>query len=327
MQCWGQNTDGQLGDGTKINRPTPVAVAGLSGKVTSLALGDGHTCALLQTGQIQCWGSNGGALGDGTSTDRLAPVTVTALGGNATSISAGMAHTCALLQSGQVRCWGANGHGQLGAGTGNYISLYSPSTVVGLPAKATGVSAGGVHTCALLQTGAVYCWGHNQNAQLGNGTVNPPNRDTPVAVLGLTGKAASIGAGWWHTCALLQSGQVQCWGDNLIGPLGAPTTETCLGSPNSCSTRAIAVTGLVGEKVLSIHTHGQASSTCIRTLTGTSSAGEPTSRASSATAPSRPDGTRSRGRPRVERGRRVTAAEGSVLVHQEISAGVRSPVT
>jgi alpha-tubulin suppressor-like RCC1 family protein len=122
VQCWGENWNGQLGDGTTIDRLVPTSVLGLSSGVAAIAAGHGHTCALLaSTGGVQCWGFNtGGQLGGGTeSYQQSVPLTnVTGLSSGVAAIVAGAGFTCALLApTGFVQCWGENYYGQLGIGT------------------------------------------------------------------------------------------------------------------------------------------------------------------------------------------------------------------
>jgi alpha-tubulin suppressor-like RCC1 family protein len=127
--CWGENSSGQLGDGTQINSPLPVQVTGLGGGVTAVAAGGSHTCAVLVGGDVKCWGGNDfGQLGDGSTSARFAPVSVTGLGGSAAGLAAGGGHTCVLLQGGAVECWGGNGSGQLG--NGNNKNSPRPVSVV-----------------------------------------------------------------------------------------------------------------------------------------------------------------------------------------------------
>jgi alpha-tubulin suppressor-like RCC1 family protein len=116
--CWGYNGDGQLGDGTRTARRTPVAVLGLTSAVGAITAGAGYTCALTGAGGVECWGYNGlGELGDGTRTRRSAPVGVVGLASGVAAVAAGGNHTCALTVVGGVECWGHNGDGQLGDGT------------------------------------------------------------------------------------------------------------------------------------------------------------------------------------------------------------------
>jgi alpha-tubulin suppressor-like RCC1 family protein len=216
LRCWGENRDGQLGNGTTANPGTaqPVTVSSLSG-VTAFTTGAYHTCALLSNGTVRCWGRNQGQLGNGTYTSSSTPVAVTGLTG-VTAVSGGGAHTCAVLSDGTVRCWGENVTGQLGNGT--TTTATTPVQVTGL-SGVVGISAGWQHTCAVLGNGTIQCWGHGQFGQLGNGSTQ--TRTTPVAVSGVTG-ATAVTAGWWHhSCALLGGGTVRCWGANDWGQFGS----------------------------------------------------------------------------------------------------------
>jgi alpha-tubulin suppressor-like RCC1 family protein len=120
VRCWGANDRGQLGDGTTVDRSTPVPVSGLTGpaRPRGLAAGARHTCAVLGDGSVRCWGANeAGQLGDGSLLDSWIPVVVSSLADATGGIGAGGQHTCAAVAGGQLRCWGANGRGQLGDGT------------------------------------------------------------------------------------------------------------------------------------------------------------------------------------------------------------------
>ncbi len=223
-KCWGRNTDGQLGDGTQIDRSQPVQVSGLEGGVAGISAGSGHVCALLLDGAVVCWGSNAyGQLGDGTNTRSNTPVDVT-LPEGATEIAAGPLFTCARTTPGGVKCWGDNTYGQLGDGTSD--DRNSPVQVVGLTSGVSSVGAGGEpsfgHACATLAAGGAKCWGNNEYGQLGDdrGCHSPTICSTPVAVLDLTGAVTAISGGNLFTCARTDAGAVKCWGRNEFGQLG-----------------------------------------------------------------------------------------------------------
>jgi alpha-tubulin suppressor-like RCC1 family protein len=216
LRCWGDNSTGQLGNGSLVNSTTSVAVTGLSDAIAVTA-GEAHACALLPSGSVHCWGSNEfGQLGNGTtSTYALNPTAVLGLT-DAVALSAGFSHTCALQHSGAVRCWGDNASGQLGNGS-TATAVVSPVTVSGL-SDAVAVAAGWVHTCAVQASGSVRCWGNNHFGQWGDGST--VDKATPVAAQGLTDTVA-VAAGFAHTCALQSSGSVRCWGENVsYGQLG-----------------------------------------------------------------------------------------------------------
>jgi alpha-tubulin suppressor-like RCC1 family protein len=236
VECWGDNTYGELGDGTTLSRLKPAPVPNLSSGVVAIAAGANHTCALLTTGGMKCWGYNRyGQLGNGTATGAETanpePVDVSGLQSGVVAITAGGAHTCALLQTGGVKCWGWNRRGQIGDGqdcSTSQCRRLVPTDVAGLASGVTGIVAGVYHTCAVLATGAVKCWGQNDLGQVGAPTGSPCVNEqleplacapAPVDVPGLAGVTA-VAAGYGHTCALLASGGVKCWGDNTSGQLG-----------------------------------------------------------------------------------------------------------
>ncbi len=220
VKCWGNNHDGQLGDGTEVDRRTPQDVVGLLTQATAIATGERHTCALTTTGGVKCWGNNhDGELGDGTRKDKITPVDVTGLTSGVAAIAAGWRHTCALTTAGGVKCWGNNHDGQLGNGTD--VDTPAPDDVVGLTSGVTAIVARWRHTCALTSAGAVKCWGGNHHGELGDGTKT--DRSTPVDVVGLTSGVKAIASGWRHVCALTTDGGMKCWGSNHEGQLGDGT--------------------------------------------------------------------------------------------------------
>jgi alpha-tubulin suppressor-like RCC1 family protein len=226
--CWGFNgINGQLGDGTTEDRPTPANVAGLGGRIVSIAVGYFHACALTASGGVKCWGSNAyGQLGNGTALHPEQHTAVDAAGlSGVVGISAGDNHTCAVTRQGGVKCWGENSAGQLGDGTTQ--RRLTPVDVVGLDSRAMMVSAGSAYTCAVTTAGAAKCWGDNREGNLGNGTTQA-RQLTPMDISGLNGGILQIAAGAGSTCALSTSGGAKCWGLNIFGRLGDGTTQNRL---------------------------------------------------------------------------------------------------
>lgn len=224
--CWGDNSFGQLGDGTLTNRATPVNVVGLSADVVELSAGGYQTCAVTSAGAVKCWGANDlGQLGDGSSDSSPTPVDVVSLGAGVRSVASGYEHTCAVTSGGAVKCWGANESGQLG--DGSTTNRPAPVDVQGLASDVRAITAGGDYsggqTCAVKTNGSVVCWGSNRYGQLGDGTTT--NRSTPVPVTALAGGVDAVSAGDEHVCVLLDGGEVRCWGANLHGQLGNGSTD------------------------------------------------------------------------------------------------------
>lgn len=231
VKCWGTSK----GNGTASDLATPTQVSGFSASVTAISSGGNTVCALLSTGGVECWGSNWwGQLGNGTQTDSLTPVPVTGLSSGVISVSVGESHACALLATGAVQCWGHGPSGQLGDNSNSSTRRLTPVQVTGLTSGVVAISAGGEHTCALLATGAVQCWGRGDTGQVGDGTNG--SQLVPTQVVGLTSGVTSISAGGSHTCARLATGAAMCWGRNADGELGDGTTTD--------SNVPVAVTGL-----------------------------------------------------------------------------------
>ena len=182
VKCWGSNAAGQLGNGTTIDSATPVDVVGLGSGVVAVSGGGAHTCALLGTGGVKCWGDNSfGALGGASATISAVPIDVSGLSAGVAAISAGGNHTCAVLTTGGAKCWGHNANGQLGNGTFTNASV--PGDVAGLTAGVTSISSGGAHTCAIVGGGAK-CWGHSVFGELGGGVFGTePGVATPGDVV------------------------------------------------------------------------------------------------------------------------------------------------
>jgi alpha-tubulin suppressor-like RCC1 family protein len=213
---WGDNSAGELGNGTLTGSDVPGRVSGLSG-VRAVAAGGRHELAVLSGGTVVAWGDDTfGQLGNGIASangDTEVPAAVPGLSG-VTAVAAGEEHSLALLSDGTVMAWGENRYGQLGSGS-------TAGSAVPVPVKGlTGVkaiAAGALFSLALLNNGTVMSWGRNDVGQLGNGKQG--DSSAPVPVKGLTGVTAIAGGGQ-HALALLSDGTVMSWGDNSNDQLG-----------------------------------------------------------------------------------------------------------
>jgi alpha-tubulin suppressor-like RCC1 family protein len=194
--AWGWNAEGELGDGTGVQRLTPVSVLAPATGVTAISAGSNHNLALRSDGTVLSWGLNNfGQVGDGTNVNRTAPVLVSLPpGASVTGVSAGGGHSLAVRSDGTVLAWGWNSNGQLGDGTKTNRS--TPVTV-SLPggATATRLAGGYQHSLALTPSGAILAWGANSAGQLLDGTTVDklsPVFASPPANAGLT----ALSAGW-----------------------------------------------------------------------------------------------------------------------------------
>ena len=250
LRCWGANNRGQLGYGHLLDvgddeLPRTAGDVSAGARVERVALGFEHTCAILSTGRVRCWGHGGnGRLGYGDASDRggtstSVPALLPDVGlpADAMEIVAGFAHTCALLETGEIYCWGSNQFGQLGyagsvteVGTtqGNLPQAAGPVPVGG---TVVDISSGSRMTCVHLQPGDVRCFGDAEVGQLGYGNRtdigvgqnNTPAAQPPVPLGGPIAELyPSLGA---HTCVRLGSGGVRCWGTGFEGRLGYGNTN------------------------------------------------------------------------------------------------------
>ncbi len=263
VKCWGNGSYGQIGDGTFDERrlqPTDVVAGPGVGRlrgIAAIAAGIAHTCALSIGGGVKCWGGNAlSQLGDGTAIDSAVPVDVVGLGHDVVAIAAGALHTCALLSTSGVKCWGRNEYGQVGDGTQGDFDDSTTDNIRQVPTDvcATYESAaekcseflssvvrlglGGNHSCAVMSSTGVKCWGLNLTGQLGEGTGgftsildSPAIRATPAdvcqhydeaaeACVEVLAGAMQVDGGAGHTCAVMHSGSITCWGQDFDGELG-----------------------------------------------------------------------------------------------------------
>ena len=197
VKCWGENGDGELGNGSFTNSFVPVDVSGLTSGVAAISSGGGGSCALTTTGGVKCWGYDGhGELGDGTTSSSSIPVDVSGLTSGVTAVAASDYNTCALTNGGGVKCWGLNVFGELGNGTstGPQTCLGDPCStmpvdVSGLTSGATAISAGpsGTHSLRIDVVGQHRMLGRQRrgsDSEMGLKPVRIPVRPTTsLAVL------------------------------------------------------------------------------------------------------------------------------------------------
>jgi alpha-tubulin suppressor-like RCC1 family protein len=271
LKCWGRDNHGQLGDGgsnTDTNTPSSTAIdLGTGRTAVAVDAGDYHTCAILDNGDMKCWGYDfKGQLGDGGSNTNTNAPSSTAIdlgtGRTAVAVSAGAYHTCAILDNGDLKCWGWDDYGQLGDGTNTDTNAPSSTAInLGTGRTAVAVSAGAYHTCALLDNGDVKCWGRNNYGQLGDGGTNTDtNAPSSTAIdLGTGRTAVAMSTGETHTCAILDNGEAKCWGRDLFGQLGDGGSNTATNAPSSTTidlgtgrTMAVSERDLDGDGVLNI---------------------------------------------------------------------------
>jgi alpha-tubulin suppressor-like RCC1 family protein len=220
VRCWGENGFGDLGNtaglGAWSRVPVPVDVPAPS----KLVAGCNHTCALLASGAVSCWGWGAwGQLGNGALGNSVVPEPVTSIS-TAIDVAAGTYHTCALLTGGSVSCWGGNEFGQLGDPT---LATTAPANRIAAPVPVAGVSgaqaitAGACQSCALFGDGTVKCWGGPMNGAA-------PYQNDPVTITSLE-RVVSFTSGTCHNCAVVAGGKVKCWGRNVHGELGNGTVN------------------------------------------------------------------------------------------------------
>jgi len=236
IRCWGHNEFGQLGYGntTNIDTVTLVGMVEAGSNIKQVLAAGQATCVLYQNGTIRCWGNNDyGELGQGDTIHRglseeTKPLNIPLInvGGTVAKLSGGYDHICALLTNGNVRCWGKGTDlGYLGYNGSNHVGDNELPVEVGdinIGGSAIDIVSGGYHTCVLLDTRRMRCWGRGQHGRLGYGnTVSIGTLIEPWEAGDLPlDNIASMAAGDNHTCARTLAGEMYCWGWNSFGGLG-----------------------------------------------------------------------------------------------------------
>lgn len=219
VKCWGDNLNGEVGNGTKVEQKTPYEVdAGFTHK--AVAVGRLSSCLIRTSGALYCWGSPSTyhSVGNGSTSDTLTPVPIDS-GTSYDSVSLDY-HGCAITTTGVLKCWGYNQRGQVG----NSSTTTQPTpTVINAGTSYLEVKAIDRHTCGITSTNALHCWGRNTNDEVGDGS--GINRTAPVVVdSGVSYKHIGTGK-YLHTCAITTGNVTKCWGSAGRGALGANTNS------------------------------------------------------------------------------------------------------
>ena len=258
LRCWGYNHDGELGVGDANNRgdthlsmqTLPAVNLGTGRIVSSMALGNYHSCALLDNAAVKCWGYNGqGQLGLGDTVNRGTnpgdmgdnlPALSLGTGRTALYLTAGRGHTCAVLDNQQIKCWGYGGDGELGyedttnrGAQSNQMGDNLPFVNLGTGRTVALMSSGLVHNCVVLDNGDVKCWGQNTDGRLGLGnsrtygaSAGTMGDSLPSVILPVDRSALQIMSGGYHTCIRTDNNLAYCWGNNQQGQAGLANNST-----------------------------------------------------------------------------------------------------
>lgn len=215
LQCWGNNSEGQIGDNTLLERPQ-LSLIDYGTQYQSVHRGSNHTCGLTQSGEVKCWGKNDlGQLGVGFQIiNSNTPLSVD-LETKYLKLSTGSSNSCGITEAGDLKCWGKNEFfGSLGDGT--LVNRDKP-VLIDSGVKYNFISNGYMHTCGITQGSKLKCWGNNSNMQVGDNTFM--NRLTPT-LIDSSENYSFVSSGMSHTCAITSNGVLKCWGDNRNGQIG-----------------------------------------------------------------------------------------------------------
>jgi alpha-tubulin suppressor-like RCC1 family protein len=214
VSCWGIGLSGRLA-------PTPIS--GWQSDVVDIGVGEDHSCAVFADGRVECLGQNmfgqlGNRMPHGSSVFVSSPVQMAGLVSKSIQISSNHGYSCVVTEYGDVECWGLNNHLRLGDRTAGFYSA-TPVHVSNLGGPVSKVVSGSGLACALLVNGTVECWGDNSFGQLGVGQTKQLDGAQKI-LLTQPYKAIDVSVGASHACALLETGQVHCWGEATSGQVG-----------------------------------------------------------------------------------------------------------
>jgi len=237
VKCWGDNYFFNLGyAASNAPQATPVDVIGLGAGVASITAGVWHTCAITTSGVAKCWGRDAyGELGDGAGGDpRATPADVMGLGADVVAIDGGWYHTCAVVADGRMYCWGFGLGGRLGDGDTTSHYRYSAQLVSGDTRFSAQVAATDSHTCALSRSTGAVCWGGDDAGQLGDGSSGNPS-PVPSSVPTVAKDVLLLATADGHSCALLTTGKIKCWGVNTSYQVGDGSQDPVVATPAQLS--------------------------------------------------------------------------------------------
>jgi alpha-tubulin suppressor-like RCC1 family protein len=244
VECWGSGARGRLGNGTAATSATPTAVS-LSVPLFSLSSGWNHSCGIggdEGEGGV-CWGEFP-QVGGGPGPIAWTPVSVPGAH-SYLEITAGEGFSCGLGVDSLAYCWGMNFASRLGV---DALSSSAEPVTVRDSIRFTRLATGGLHACGLASSGEIRCWGDNRAGQLGAGGTLDSSAAPQLVAGGLSYTA--VAAGSHSTCAIATDGEAYCWGANDAGQLGAPSSDTCGGTP--CSRTPLAVAGSLRFTLISV---------------------------------------------------------------------------
>ena len=218
LKCWGNNAFGETTGSNKKATGMVTVDLGANHKATGITAGSNHTCSVLDSGAVKCWGGNyRGETGNINYLDTGMVTVDLGTDRRVKEVTAGEHHTCALLDDGKIKCWGNNAFGETGGSDKQAKGIVNvnlgPNT-----AKAKKMDAGWTHTCVLLEDNTVKCWGYNKSNQTGGSDKNATGIVT--VNLGSSHKVKDLAMGGYHSCVLLDNGTVKCWGSNEYDQTG-----------------------------------------------------------------------------------------------------------